>query len=82
MTGEKKLPPVQQRILNLLSDGKRHSRVEIHGCLHDELSKLNAIWGPISDLRKILRPKGEDILCEIQGRGIFYRHIRLLHTDE
>lgn len=70
--------PTEQRILKLLSDGQRHKRKEIHACLFDELSELKTIRYHICMMRKVLRPKGEDIICEMYMGGLYYRHVRLL----
>ena len=72
--------PTQQRILNLLSDGRRHLRNEIvEECLCDTLSARGALNVQITGLRKILHPRGEDIICELNNRRICYRHVRLLN---
>ncbi len=74
--------PTQAKILALLSDGLPHSRKEIHGCLPDELSNITTIQAHISYMRKSLRPKGEDILCEIYNRTVHYRHVRLIGSSD
>ena len=73
--------PTQSRILRVLSDGRRHSRKEIHGCLVDELGELSNIQAHLSNIRKKLRPIGEDIICEFYQRTIYYRHVRLLASS-
>jgi DNA-binding CsgD family transcriptional regulator len=65
-------------ILALLSDGERHTRGEIHGCLSDDLATDSAVKFHLSNIRQKLRQRGEDILCELSYRKIFYRHIRQL----
>lgn len=70
--------PIQQRMLIVLSDGLPHPREELHACLDDELSPYSAIKAHLSSIRKILRPKGQDIICEIVHRRNMYRQIRLL----
>lgn len=69
-----------RRILELLSDGKPHTRKEIHALLWDPLSKLAAIKGHISLLRKLL-PPGQAIICELIGYSINYRHVNLLNCS-
>jgi DNA-binding winged helix-turn-helix (wHTH) protein len=71
-------PPVQQRMLELLSDGLPHSKEELHDCLYDELSNIATIQKHISLIRKQLRPHGQDILIEFIRRRVHYRHVRLL----
>jgi DNA-binding response OmpR family regulator len=75
-----RLTPTQRRILELLSDGAPHSRVEIHKCLWDDMGALSNIQVHISALRKIVRLDGEDILCVIFNRTVHYRHVKLLHV--
>lgn len=70
--------PTQTKILRVLSDGMPHSRHELHACLDDPLSNLKALWFHICMMRKTLRPKGEDIICEYCSRSYYYRHVRLL----
>lgn len=71
--------PTQLKILDLLSDGMPHLRKEIHECLWDEQGALGNIRPHISAIRKVLRPKGEDIVCELTyQRRLCYRHVRLL----
>ncbi len=74
------ITPTQTRMLEVLADGLPHTRQELHKCLNDELSPLTAIHDPISKLRKVLRPIGQDIVCELAPNkgGIKYRHVRLL----
>jgi hypothetical protein len=77
-TMQPKLTPTQQRMLDLLSDGLPHNKAELHALLWDNLSYANTIQVHISALRKVLRARGEDILCEFIHRRLHYRHVRLL----
>ena len=70
--------PTQRKMMEVLSDGQRHRRIELHACLVDELGPLSNITAHISNLRKKLRPKGQDIICEFSSRVIYYRLVRLL----
>ena len=74
------VPPTQQRILDLLSDGKPHRRLEIRSLLWDELSHPHTIRKHISLLRKYVRPQGREIVCELFQHGICYRLVVLLGT--
>lgn len=79
------LTPTHKRMLALLSDGSRHSSKELHGCLSDELGPVRNILHHISTLRDVLRPKGQDILCERDGKDkdkTYYRHIRVIAPDD
>ncbi len=69
--------PTQQAMLDVLSDGKRHTRQELHACLPDPLGALSNIQPHLTAIRKKLQPKGHDIVCEY-NRGLFYRHIRMI----
>jgi hypothetical protein len=70
--------PTQQRMLNLLSDGLPHSREAMLECLQDEHCSPTGHLAHLTAIRKVLRPKGEDVLCEYRQRRPFYRHVRLL----
>lgn len=76
--GKKLRTTVAERILALLADGQPHTNKEVHGCLYDELGPVRNVRAHITNLRKILRPKGEDIVCEFYKMRYCYRHIRLL----
>ena len=74
----KALSLTQIKLLGILADGMPHSIQELHTAIPDELSSPRAVITHISKLRKVLRPKGEDIICEYAKRRRFYRQIRLL----
>lgn len=85
MDGATHLVPMHAKILQLLSDGRRHLRQEIlDKCFDDELASPANLNCHLSNIRKhVLRPLGEDIICELNRRRICYRHVRLLcRTDE
>jgi hypothetical protein len=71
---------VEKRILDVLSDGLPHRKEELHPCLSDELGPVTNAQRHISSIRKKIRPKGEDIVCELVARRINYRHVRLLRS--
>jgi hypothetical protein len=73
--------PTQKRMLRLLADGLPHPRTELFQCLVDDLGPLSNIQPHLSHLRKRLRPKGQDIICEIDRRRICYRQVRLLSAN-
>jgi hypothetical protein len=73
--------PTESRIIKLLSDGLPHKKKEIHECLYDDMGRLNNIQQRISMIRKKLRPIGQDIICELIGYSIQYRHVRLLRSN-
>jgi hypothetical protein len=72
------LTPTEQRIANVLADGMPHRRRELLACLQDPEAELNALRVHLCNLRAKLRPIGQDILCELSDRGLFYRQVRLL----
>lgn len=68
----------QLKILLILSDGKPHTRQEIHAALPDELGALTNIKRHISDIRKVLRKQGQDIICTWHQRTFCYVQVRTL----
>ena len=70
--------PIQKAILKVLDDGYAHKREELREALADELSEVACVNNHLSNLRKKLRPIGQDIVCELQSRKICYRWVRLL----
>ena len=72
----------QQAMLDVLADGLPHTREELHACLPDELGPLGNIRRHLVAIRKVLRPKGHDIVCERVRRRSHYRHVRLLGSGE
>jgi hypothetical protein len=76
---EPRWTPTQQRILDVLSDGRPHDRDELLKCLWDDLSGGGALRQQVYLIRSVLRAVGEDIVCEFGWRRtIRYRHVRLL----
>ena len=74
-----KFSPIQKRILDLLADGSPNSRKEVWECLQDSEAGLKAIAPHIMFIRAKLRLLTQDIVCEVRGRAIFYRHVRFLN---
>jgi hypothetical protein len=56
-----KLTPTQQRMIDVLGDGKLHTRQELHTCLCDRLGSLNNIREHLNLLRKKLQPAGMEV---------------------
>lgn len=77
-----KFTPTQARILAVLSDGLPHTPEELVGCLWDEMTSVKTVRVHIHAIRKILRPAGQDIVCEYIRRDCLYRHVRLLNFRE
>ena len=81
MADEKPWTPTQQRLLERLSDGRPHRLDELQTLLWDDMTTKGTLAVHICNLRKRLRPRGEDIVCEIGGAYNmyrYYRHVRLL----
>jgi len=76
-TGVPHFTPTEQRILDVVKDGKPHGPVELHKCLDDELSPVIAIRCHLSNMRKKLRPMGYDIVHVMIGRTHHYRYVSL-----
>lgn len=68
----------EMKILNLLADGERHSREEIHKQLPDELSAITQVKDHICQIRKRLRAYGQYLICENYKRKTYYRRVILL----
>lgn len=69
------LTPSEQRIWNLLKDGRPHRVAELQELLWDELSSRGAVWTLVCCLRKKL-PPGIEIVCINDRRASVYRLIR------
>lgn len=74
------LTATEQRIFNLLSDGRPHTKEEIHTCINDELAPVSAIANHISRMRKQLRVHGKDVICSYRGGVTKYQLVRLMHS--
>lgn len=70
--------PTEQRMLDLLGDGQPHRREELHACLYDDLSVCSNIQPHLSRIRRKIRPRGLEIVCELLSRRICYRLVRLV----
>ena len=82
MARDESFSETQLSLLETLSDGMRHLRSELveelPGESIDERRKYRALSWQLCKMRKILRMLGQEIVCELHGRKIHYRHIRLL----
>ncbi len=70
--------PTQRAMLDVLADGLPHTFDELHACLPDELGAKENIFRHLSAIRKLIRLRREDIICEYANRRKYYRHIVLL----
>ena len=81
--------PTQHRLLAMLSDGEPHGIKELFECLADaEGAKQNYIYGRrcltvhLVALRRHLRPRGMDIICQKIYRRSNYRIVRPITSVE
>ena len=71
--------PVQAKMLQVLSDGKPHTKEELHACLHDDLGPINNIYVHIATINKQLRMSEQEIIRDRREPGKKqYRWVRLL----
>lgn len=71
------LSVIQRRMLAVLADGLPHTRDELKLCLWDDLASYKAIWAHLVKIRKVLRPRNEDILCVYTKKTLKYQHVKL-----
>jgi len=76
-----KLTPTEQRIYEMLSDGRLHKRSELMTCLADALASRQTFNVHMSYLRRKL-PKGFMIDCVLRDRTLHYRLARFLHDGD
>ena len=70
--------PTQQAILNVLSDGRIHSREELCKCLGDELSPVTALYFHVSSVRSKLQSSGQGIAHFHRNKVSYYQLVRIL----
>lgn len=70
--------PTQQKIIDILADGMPHLPLELMACMPDEIPSFSGLGMHISNMRKVLRPKGMYVLCELHKRKVHYRLVRLV----
>lgn len=76
-----KLTPTEKRIMEALADGYPHRRRDLLPLI-DEMAVPQNLKDHLSNIRKKLRPMGEDVICEYYNRGLSYRWIRLIGNGE
>lgn len=74
------LTPTQIRILEILSDTKRHKRDELKKALPFRYGGRRTfnISTHVTDMRIVLARAGQDIVCELHKNSLFYRWIKNL----
>ena len=70
----------QARIFEVVRDGLPHQRTELLAAMEDTESTYRNVAVHVVAIRKLLRPKGQDIICELRNRRIYYRYVRLMHS--
>jgi hypothetical protein len=73
---------VQQRIMDVLSDGISHQKHDLLACIGDELATPNALQSHLTRMRLKLRPIGNNIICEIHDSRIYYRLVRVISNSD
>lgn len=74
--------PTEQRMLEILNDGFRHSKEELARCLDDDLTRTQTIIWHLFNLRRKLKPKGLGVLIEKERGKHYYRQVRFLDTGD
>jgi DNA-binding CsgD family transcriptional regulator len=71
----------EQKIVDLLADGKPHRPDEIRACLGgDALLTNKNISSHIYRIRRLLRHKNETIICQSEGTRKVYIQVKFLHS--
>lgn len=69
---ETRFTPVQRAIMDVLSDGKPHTKEELKSCLWDDMGVSKTVIIHISNIRKIIRPLGYIITIQVYRRTCSY----------
>jgi len=64
--------PTEQALLDMLADGRSHSKRELSTCLRDDMAEPVTLRRHIFNLRKKLRGQGHLIICELVDSKVFY----------
>ena len=75
-------PPIQQRIRELLGDGKPHKRAELLACIGDELASIQSLNNQLTMMRKVLRVLGLNIVCALVNRSIHYQLVWTFREEQ
>lgn len=80
-TEEMTFTPTQRRLLEALQDGLGHSSKDLLGALNDTQADLNLLRVHLTLLRKRLRPRGQDVVCELRSGCAYYRWTRYVMSS-
>lgn len=72
--------PMMDAVAAVLADGQRHLRDELLEVMKP--SGIHAVRMMVGKIRKVLRPKGQDIVCEYNNGRFYYRHVRLMPSSD
>jgi hypothetical protein len=70
--------PTQARIMAVLEDTMLHSRAQLLEAIGDSQATDDLLRAHIANIRKVLRRRGQDILC-VREQG--YRWVRLMQVE-
>lgn len=75
--------PTEERIIAILSDGQAHPVEVMKSVLTDgEYSRVETLEVQVTNLRKILNPKGRDIVRRMVDGVSCYRMMRFINVEE
>lgn len=83
MTSPLSFTPTQQRMIDILQDGRPHTKTELFECLPDQCSSHKAVNLHLLKINKKLATRGQRILAVAGpwGNGSFrYQWVRLLEN--
>ena len=72
---------IELKIITELSDGLPHKRKDLMQLLRVKEGNPSNLNTHISRIRQKIRPLGQDIICELIGFSINFRHVRLLKSN-
>jgi hypothetical protein len=82
MVRPNQLTLTQQAMFDILSDGRFHSRWELHRCLPDDMGGIENIKAHLTAIRKVLEPQSITIRNTTQNRCKGYVMVRFLHAND
>ncbi len=75
------LTPTQRRLLVVLSDGLAHRQSELLAQLSDGQGENATLAMHFSNLRKLLKPQGDGILCVRENGEAWYSLVSLRRSN-
>jgi len=72
------LTPIQQKIYDVLADGKPHKPEELLAAFTDAADEKQLLYNHLTRIRKELRRKRRDVICQFIRRSNHYRLIGLV----